>query len=801
MIRNFFKTGIRFMMKNKAFSFINIGGLGLSMAVCLLVIMLIRDASDYDHFHPGSDRIYRINTEALRKRGGSEPYASSPYLVGATLASNFTGLEAWTMFNAGMEKDGTVGDRTFRLNMHFTNSEFFHLFGFTFREGDPGTALNEPHAIVLTNELSEKLFPGGDAFGKTISIHGAGLFKVTGVLNRFPGKTHFEFEALGSFATIPSLEKDSTIQQITGNWQNYYSNYTYIRLQPGIKSSQVDKALAEIAKKNYKDIPLESRDAGYRFYLQPLNSITPGPLLSNNMGKALSSGRLWFFAVLAFIIILSATFNYTNLTIAKAMSRMKEIALRKVVGSSRWHIFLQVILESVITSLLALVVAFILLQFLIPRFANLGFIHMADINFKIDAALIVLFIVFAVALGLLAGLLPSILLSRIRPLMLMQKLQNLKLFRHLGLRKGLLVVQFMISLVFIMMVTITYRQLGYAVNVNFGTKQTHIFNIQLQGLDHNKVVQEFSKIPGVGKISAISNLMGNYTDWADDVRINKEKDPVVVREYFTDANYIPNLKLKLVAGENFPDEPAQKLERFAIVNETFVKNFQLGSPMDAIGKTIMVGDTTVLTILGVLKDFLFKPANYALEPMFMRYQPAKWAILNLSIASANTMQSISQLKTAWKKLDPNHPFQGKFYDEEIQSIYSDMRDMIWMVAFISFLGITIACLGLLGITLFSIQLKIKEISIRKVIGASPASLVRLLSKSYVQVMAIAIALAIPVTILLGKRLLGEMSQRIALGIGLFLPGIITIVLLSALTISSQTLRAALLNPVKGLREE
>jgi len=801
MLKNYIITALRHFRKNKSFSFINIAGLALSMAVCLLLIMIIKDANEYDKFHSKSDRIYRINTEALRKGGGSEPYASSPYIVGATLASTYTGIEAWTMLNSGMNKDITADDRKFSLNMRFTNADFFNLFGFTFKEGKAATALNEPYTIVLTKELSDKLFPNVNAIGKTVDVSGTGLFKVTGILNKFPGKTHFEFEALASFATIPALEKDSIVQQTTNNWNNYYTNYTYIRLKPDVRAAQVEAALTEIEKKNYKGVTLETRDVGYRFRLQALNDITPGPLLSNNMGRAISSNMLWAFGLLAFVIILSAAFNYTNLTVAKAMSRMKEIAMRKVVGSTRKHIFLQIVLESVITSLLALVVAFILLQFLIPQFSSLGFISAADISFKTDATVVVLFIVFAIVLGLLAGLLPATVLSRIKPLMLMQKLQSLRLFRHLGLRMTLLVIQFMISLIFISLVTITYKQTAYAININFGSKQTHVFNVQLQGMAYEKAAQEFGKIPGVEKISAVSSLMGSYSDWSDDVRTSKDKDAVVIREYFTDENYISNFNLKLVAGENFLVNHAQKREQYAIVNEKFVEQFQLGSPMDAVGKTIIVGDSTTLTIKGVLKDFLFKPANYALEPMLMRYNPEHWLILNLSIASGNTMQTTAQLEATWKKLDPFHPFQGRFYDDEIQAIFADIRDVIWMIAFIGMLGLTIACLGMLGITIFTIQSKTKEISIRKVVGASPPSIVLLLSRSYVQVMVLAILTAIPISAFLGHMLLQEMSQRIELSVGLFIPGVLVIVLLSLLTIGSQTLRAAFLNPVNGLREE
>ncbi|MFI5154939.1 MAG: ABC transporter permease [Chitinophagales bacterium] len=801
MLKNYFLTAIRQFWKNKSFSFINIFGLALSMAVCLLLIILIKDAHEYDRFHPGGERIFRINTHALRKGGGMEPYATSPYMVGATLASDFSGIESQTILYLGQHQDISVGDRKFSEKTFFSNDDFFHLFGFSLRDGPSNNVLREPNTAVLTAELNDKLVPGRDALGNSIEINGLGLFKVTGVLNPFPGKTHLEFDALLSFSSVPRLEKAGKILPGKDDWKNYYFNYTYIRLKPGVKSSQAEASLAEIEKSNYKNLVLEARDAGYQFRLQSLSSITPGPNLSNNLGKALSSGILWFFSMLSTIIILSAAFNYTNLTMAKAMSRMKEIAMRKVVGSNRKHIFFQILLESVLTSMLALAVALFILQILIPPFAKLSFIRSANINFSLDPSLILYFLLFAILLGAIAGVLPASVLSRIKPLALIQKLQNFKLFRHLGLRRTLLVIQFMISMIFISLVTIFYKQTAYSININFGTHQTNIFNLALQGQPYDRVFNEFNRLPGVEKISAVSHLMGNYSDMGDEVRISRSKDPIIVREYFVDENYLSNFNLQLIAGKGFPPNHVQKHEQFAIVNEKFLKHFNLGDPSGAVGKTIIVADSIELSILGVLKDFLFKPADYALEPMMLRYNPANWSFLNLSIASESTMQTTAALEAAWKKLDPNHPMDGRFYKEEIQSVFSDNREIIWMISFVGLLGITIACLGLLGITTFTIQSKTKEISIRKVVGASPLALIRLLTKSYVQVMVIAILISVPIAALLGYKLLQELSQRIPLSAGLFIPGILAIILLSFMTIGSQTIRAAWMNPVKGLRDE
>ncbi|MEO8569995.1 MAG: ABC transporter permease [Ginsengibacter sp.] len=801
MIKNFIKTAFRHFWKYRSFSIINIFGLALSMAVCFLLIIIIKDANSYDLFNKDGDRIYRINTDAIRKDGGHEPYASSPYTVASSLVTNYPVAEASTSLIRGLNGDIISGEKRFAFNGFFTNPSFFDVFSFTLKDGNRALALQEPFTIILTDLLANKLFPSGNAMGQTVEIKNLGLFKVTGVLNEFPGKTHLEYEALASLSTVPALEKNKSLLPVTDDWLNYYATYSYIKLKPEISASNVEKILAGISNKQYKNLSLESRDKGYTFRLQALNKISPGPLLSNNMGKALPQAVLWFMGVLAFVIILFAAFNYTNLTVAKAMSRMKEIALRKVVGSSRKQVFFQIITESIITAVLAFVVALCLLRWLMPQFESLSFVSVADIRFVIDLPVILLCLVFTFVVGIIAGIIPASVLSRVKPLMLMNKLQNLKMFRHLGMRKAMLVIQFMVSIVFVVMVTITYRQMQHAININFGTAQTNIFNIHLQGQDYQKAKQEFSEIPGVGKISAVSQLMGNYSDMSDDVKINNDKDPVTVREYFTDENYISNFKLQLVAGKNFPADPSQKHEKFLIVNEKFIADFKLGTPAEAIGKTLVVGDSITLSVLGVVKDFLYKPAEYSLEPMMMRYDPGQWQILNLGIASANTVQTVAQLESTWKKMDPYHSFQGKFYNKEIQSIFSEMKDVIWMVAFIALIGITISCLGLLGITIFTVQSKAKEISIRKVIGADALSIAKMLSKNYVQVILIAIGLAIPVAYFLGYTLLQAMRQHITLTPLLFVPGILLIIFLSALTIGFQTMKAIFSNPVKSLRTE
>ncbi|MDF1868591.1 MAG: ABC transporter permease [Saprospiraceae bacterium] len=307
MLPNYLKIAFRNLTKNKTFSVVNIFGLAAGISVCFLVIMLIKDTHSYDQFHPESKSTYRILTEAERTNGGEEMYASSPYLVGKTLSEDYSQVELWTplvnTFRCDIQKDKNL----IQGNGLFTNASFFEMFGFELESGNPLTALDEPYTVILTKELAEKLFKDIEPIGESLTMPAYDqAFKVTGVLKEFPGKTHLEFDALGSISTQEALDKLPGSFSATSNFLNYYTSYNFVRLKDQSSEESALASLTDISRTRYSDLDLESRDAGYSFILQPLNDITPGPMMSNNMGRALPSQALWFFSILCIIIILSA---------------------------------------------------------------------------------------------------------------------------------------------------------------------------------------------------------------------------------------------------------------------------------------------------------------------------------------------------------------------------------------------------------------------------------------------------------------------------------------------------------------
>jgi putative ABC transport system permease protein len=802
MIQNYLKVALRNLRKYRTFSFLNIFGLAISMSVCLLLIMLIKDAYNFDRFHPEGERVYRILTEAQRKEGRTESYASSPFPVGKTLSEDYSRTELWTPVVRMGGGELKSGEKTFNYNGLYSDATFFQMFGFQLENGVVAQALEAPYSLVLTRELAANIFPNENPVGKTLEVEGfAEPFKVTGVLKEFPGKTHFEFTALASLATQLAEEKLPDGYQVTGNWLNYYGTYNFVRLAPGADNAAAEQTLANIAQEKYAGLELESRDAGYRFVLQPLSEITPGINLSNSMGAGMPTALIWFLGILGAAIMLSACFNYTNLTIARALTRTREVGVRKVLGASRMQVFGQIISEAVVTSCLALVAAYFMMKMLKPQFDQLSITEALDVRIREDWQLFAMFLAFAVTVGAVAGLLPALTLSKTRPIVVLQRLQNLRLMQRVGLRKVLLTVQFTLTLIFLITMTIAWRQGEHSISVNFGFDHPQTLLVELQGQPFDRVSAVLGQVSGVESLSGISIPMGTWMDGLDDVRSDSVPEKTGVRDYFIDHNYLPQFDLTLLAGENFPDNPAQQREAFAIVNETFVQKFKLGNPHEAVGKNLLIGDSLNLIVRGVVKDFPFKPAVYKMEPLLLRYDPAQLGVLNLSLAGGSIPATFQKLEAEWSRLAPNTPFQAEFFDETARATFSEALDLVRVVGFFGMMGMVIACMGLLGMAIYTVETKAKEVSIRKVVGANARDLTLLLSKGYLTLLGIAILISVPIAWFLGAQMLQNFANRIALSPLLFLPGILLLLLAAGLAVGSQTLRALRSNPVTHLRSE
>ncbi len=801
MLKSIFLTSIRNMLRNPLFSFINMFGLAVSMSLGLLIILIIKDQYTFDNFHKDAERIFRVNTKAIRTEGGSENYASSPFVMGTTLKEGYSFAENVVRIYSQLNGDAEYNKVTVPVHGYFADPSFLEVFNFKLEKGNPSTALNDPDGVVLTTDAAKKIFGNADPMGKAINFKGFGNFIVRGVFENFPGKTHFNFEVIASSNALPLLEKQKAISETLQNWNNYYTGYVYVKLRKDVNLREVKSALAEISRKNYAGRKLETRDKAYEFFLQPLNKISPGPLLSNDNSRALPEIVLLFLSVLAFVILLMAGLNFTNLMIAKSLKRVREIGVRKVMGANRWQVFKQFIGESIMFALFSLFVSYLFLQFLKSAFLKLQFTQEFSIDLREDSWLYVYFILFALVIGFFAGLLPAGYLSGFKPVLVLKDTLGKKTSSRQLLRKSLMVVQFTLSMVFIAVVLIIFSQLKYLTKADYGINDKNILNVRLQGNDYNKLALEFQSIAGVKQIGFASHSLGTSHDYSDDYKRKATDASFVMRDFRADANFISNLNIQFVAGKNFTPGLSKEHESEVIINEKALTLFGFKSPGEAIGQQLYAQDSLTLSVVGVVKDFHFRPMTYEIGPLAFRYRPTDFQLMSIAFQPGSKDKLLAALSLIWKKTDPVHPLQSNLMREEINDAYIGFTDVLNIIGYISFLSIIIACLGMLGMVMYNTQLRTKEVSVRKVLGASVKDVTVLLSRSFMWLIAFGVLVGMPISYLLGNLFLQNFAYKISYEPLLIVAGVIITGMLGLITVCSQTIRAALLNPSKSLRTE
>ena len=803
MIRNYIRIALRNIWSNKTFSLINIIGLSVSMSLGLLIILIVKEQYSYDDFHKDADRVYRVDTRALRVNGGTEDYATVPLPVAAVLKESYSFTDEIVRLNRHLNQDLKYGDVTVPISGLFADPSFLEVFNFKLEKGNPSTALSSPDGLVLTPESAKKVFGNTDPIGKTVELNGYGNFTVTGVLDKFPGKTHFEFEALASMTAIAGLEKQKVMSSTLDSWTNYYSGLIYLKLKEGKNKKEVESALDAISKKYYAGMQLEVRDKGYQFFLQPLTKISPGPILSNNMGRAMPQIVLVFLGILATVIMIMAGLNFTNLMIAKSLKRAREIGVRKVMGASRWQVFLQFIGESVVFSVVALFFSYLILQFLKTSFLQLRITQSFSVDLEESTGIYIFFLLFAVLIGIVAGLLPAAYLSGFKPVKVLKNVIGSKVGTRVTFRKVLMVVQFSFSLVFIVCVLFISRQVNFMLSKNYGINEKNLINLRLQGNSYEKLSSEIAKISGVKRIGAVSHSLGTAADRSSDYRRNKGDDAFEMRDFCVDNNYLQNLDIKFVAGREFRPGLSDEQESEVILNETALQRFGFKDAASALNQTIYTDDTVQLHVVGVVHDFHFRTMEYAIGPLALRYKPGEFNLLSIAVDPAAASSVEASLEPVWKKYDKVRPVDFKTMERDIDDTYveSGYLDIIKIVGYISFLAITLACLGMLGMVMYSTQLKVKEIGVRKVLGASVKDITLILSRSFMILIGISVLIGVPLGYFIGNIFLQSFAFRISDTAFLAFLAIVITGLLGLITICSQTVRAAMANPVKSLRTE
>jgi putative ABC transport system permease protein len=812
MFSNYFKTAWRTLIRHKAFSFINIIGLAVSMSVCLLIINMVVEQKSFDNFHSKKERIYRVMTEG---RGRNDfKTASSAFPLAQKLKQDFAGTEQSATLVRNIGGDMIYGERAATGGGYFADAQLFKILDIGLSKGNAATALQNPFSLVVAEDIAQLLFGTEDPLGKVVQFNDKGVspggpergnketpygsFTITGVLKNLPGKTHLPFQLLASISTLPALKIDKKINIDINDWNNVWDSYTYVLLDKTQTEQDLQAALQRIAEKQYaKGSPNE-----YAFTTRSLTSITSADPVGNETSFGLPPTVLMILGVLALIVMLSACLNYTNLSVARLVSRTKEVGIRKVSGASRTQIFSQFIVEAIVVSLLSLLLAIGLLFFLRHAFTGLWLNQFLKISFSQSLALYGLFFGFSLLIGLIAGLLPSLYISAFNPVVMMRNLGGVKMFKRLTLRRVLLVAQFAISIIFIISTAVLYQQTNLVLHFDYGFDKKNVVDVSLYNPDnYQRFAQEISKNKEVIAVSACSYMPSTGTQNGTlAFKADNQKDSLQVNFIDVDAKFLEVLGLQLLAGRNFEAIADSTGENYIVVNETLVKDWRYPSAQAAIGQRVLLEGNTV-EIIGVVQDFQFLNVTDHLRPLTLRNRPKTFGVAAVKIGGTNTAATLAYLEKTWKQVNPNTKFEYQFLDEQILFTHSMLSDVAKVLGALSFLAVFISCLGLLGMATYTAETRAKEISIRKIVGSSVGQIVVLLTKGFVKLLLIATVIAVPAAYLLNNMWLQFFANRVSVSVAILLVSVLIMFVLSLLTVFSQSWKAAFANPVKALRQE
>ena len=577
--------------------------------------------------------------------------------------------------------------------------------------------------------------------------------------------------------------------------------WTYILIKEGTDLALFQRNLDALSEREDKTV--EHTHIGLSLF--PLKKIVAGESQSNQIGPTVGSTVVKILSALTAVVILSACFNYTNLSIARTLRRSREVGIRKAVGASKGHVTMQYLVESVFISLLALILAFGIFLFLRSHFIGLEESLQRMLVLDLTPELIALFIVFAVAVGLMAGILPATFFSRLNTIQVLKSLSGGLKARKLTLRKTLIVFQYTISIVAITATLTMYKQYNHFIAFDLGFSTANVVNIRLQGANADALQKELSELHEVSAISRSALIQGLGNFWGTGVKNpDVPLDSGTAFYNFIDARYLDLHEFTLLAGRNFTSKADSTEESELIVNEHFLKRFEVGNnSQDAIGKQILV-DRKLMTIVGVTRNFEYGKADTKRQQqeVMLRHAPDKAQYLNVKIESSDWPATMSKIEAIWKKNDPVHPLDAKFYDAQIEEAYQGLKASMKVGGFLAFLVICIASIGLLGMVVFTTETRLREISIRKVLGASEAGLLYLLSKGFVSLLFIASTLGLPITYLMfANVVLPQLANTAPLTIWEGTVGVLVVLVIALAMIGGHTVKVSRTNPADVLKTE
>lgn len=792
MIKNYLKIAWRNLLQRKLFSGLNMFGLAVGMACSILIFLWVQDELSFDKFNTNANHIFRVTAKVSDVNAAVVPPA-----LAYAMKTQIPAVENATRIAAAQEMI-TVGTKKFdEKKMFYADSNFLQIFNYPLLKGHIATVLSSPNNVVITEATAIKYFSSTDnVIGKTIyidnDIEGTNL-TVSGVLENIPSNSHLQFDIL-----LPIELYDGT-NNPAGAWSNF-DVYTYIKLNDAITPNAsilntIQQQTNDILKKNNKDIPAT-------FLVQPLTDIH---LHSNYMLDVAGQGNSEYvkiFALVAVFIIIIACINFINLATAVSGQRAKEIGLRKTVGALRPQLILQFIGESLLLSFISLLLAIGIVYIMLPLFNQLA---SKSISFNpVDIKVLFSLLSIAIITGLVSGSYPAFFLSSFNPVKAL-KGANLLKGQKSFLSNGLVVLQFSIAVVLIMSTLVIYSQLQYIQNRNIGFNKENLLYMKMPevgDLKNNKdaIQATLGQYPDIGNYTFTDELPTNLTAGSQlKWRGMSPGTQIVAYRLRVDENFANTFGMQMAAGRFFSKDFGSD-ENGYVVNETALKVMKLNL-QDAIGKMISISlEDKEAPIIGVVKDFNFKPVHQPIEPLVMKSNFSGGYVV-MRTTPENTKKIISTLQASFHNIYGDYPFSYGFVNEDLSNLYVTEQRMGNLFNIFSILSIVISCLGLFGLATFATQRRIKEIGVRKVLGASEAGIVALLSKDFIQLVLVSLIIAFPVAWYVMNTWLRGFAYRIDISWWIFAVAGITAILIAFITVSFQSIKAATANPIKSLRTE
>jgi len=799
MIKNYFTIAWRNLSKHKLYSAINIVGLAIGMAACIVIMLFVYYERSFDNMH--AKNIYRLNE--VQKFPGmvqSQKVALSMFPMGQTLKNEFPEVRNFTRIRWNNNYQITAGEKRIFLPQVFAvDTSFLSLFDFPLLKGNRQTVLLKPNSMVLTESTARKLFGTADPIGKTIT-HFAGdtmSFTVTGIIKDVPSNSQLQFDAISSFSTFFQ-------PWMTDNWGGNWLN-TYLELAPHTDVAAMEKKFPAYLKKHMKD------GEGWKYYelfLLPFRDVhanTADIGLDYINYQKFDKSYTNIFGIIALIVLAIACINFMNLSTARSSERAREVGIRKSIGAQRFQLGLQFLGETILLAMIAFLLAIVLVFAAVPFIENLSDRNLRPLIWE-HPGLIAAMISGTIGVGLISGLYPAIYLSSFQPSKVL-KGATISGNKKVNFRNILVVGQFVSAIFLIIATVFVFRQLNYMQHKDPGFIRDEVVTIPLDQISFKKydlLKEELSASPLVSGVTASQDQLGSHLDQSGvEFRGDGPLRQLAVTQLIVDPDYLNLYQLKLAYGRNFSHEKQANGKEF-IVNESLAKELLKDNPKAPLGSLIgkHFGFDSVGSIIGIARDFNFNSMHYKIETMFLVNQK-EWGFntMSVKINGRKTAEALAFIQSTWKNLYPDHPFGYQFLDDHFKEVYRTDAQITQMVGILAFLAILISCLGLFGLASYSAERRIKEIGVRKVLGASMASIVALLSRHFIKLVLIANAIAWPIAWLSISRWMQDYAYRVSISWWVFLLSGLLALIIALATVSLLAMKAAGANPVESLRTE